>query len=72
MTDKNVCPVCRSKKNLLVDVCGSAEYISLIYVNHGGARLRACLDCGVMYIDQFDRESILSRELMKEKRKKKG
>lgn len=68
----NVCPVCGSKKNLLIDVRGSAEYISLVYVGHGGARLRACLDCGVMYIDQFDRESILRREFMTEKRKKKG
>lgn len=55
---KNICPVCKSEKSIAIDVRGSSEYLSLVYLGHGGARLRACIDCGLMYIDQFDRDMI--------------
>lgn len=69
MTKHNICPVCGSEENIGIDMSSSAEYASLIYIGYGGARLRACVDCGVMYIDQFDRNSIKER-LIKDARRK--
>lgn len=52
--NENICPVCKSNKNVPIDVCGSAEYMSIVYPGHGGANLRACINCGVVYIDERD------------------
>lgn len=65
----NICPVCKSDKSVAIDIRGSAEYLSLVYIGHGGARLHACLDCGVVYIDNFDRDSMLSRLIQKPRRR---
>lgn len=58
MTSPNKCPVCGSKEHISIGISSSAEYISLIYIGHGGARLQACVDCGAMYINESDRRLI--------------
>lgn len=65
----NICPVCGSEEYIGIGMTSSAEYFNLIYIGHGSARLVACLNCGAMYIDQFDRKSIKER-LDKDKRKR--
>ena len=54
----NICPVCKSDKSVAIDVRGSAEYLSLVYPGHGGANLRACINCGIVYIDKWDLERL--------------
>lgn len=57
----NVCPTCGSSEYVAINMSSSAEYAWLIYVGHGAARLRGCLDCGTVYIDKYDRKIIKDR-----------
>jgi predicted nucleic-acid-binding Zn-ribbon protein len=58
MNSPNKCPVCGSKEYVTISISSSAEYASLIYISHGGARLQACVDCGNVYINETDRRYI--------------
>ena len=67
----NICPSCGSERSVSIDMSSSAEYASLIYINHGSARLMVCLDCGTVYIDQFDRE-LINKKLTENTRKRRN
>ena len=54
MQDK--CPVCGSEESDTLDV--SSVVSASIVGDAGRVRIIACLDCGVLYLDAFDREQI--------------
>lgn len=69
-TYANKCPVCKSTHKEAIRAVGG-EWVGLIYATHGSARLYACADCGVVYIDEAERMRI-KETINKSKRKKEG
>ena len=51
--DRNMCPVCMSRHYESICAVGG-EYVSLIYTQHGSAKLNACTNCGTVYISYSD------------------
>lgn len=67
--DTNKCPVCKSKRHTSIRATGS-EYANLVSCDCGTIRLKACVDCGAVYIDDFDRQQCLRRFESKKRTRK--
>jgi uncharacterized Zn finger protein len=53
----NKCPVCGSNKHTTIHASGS-EWASLIINQIGSVSPNVCLECGTVYLNQFDLERL--------------
>ena len=55
----NICPVCKSKRYIQIDVNGSGGYETALQASgYGYTKLNACLECGCVYLPEAKKTCI--------------